>query len=85
MPQHTEQQKCNGNGKNLLESLREKISADYIVEEIKDAEPLTASRLMMFGMNMPANWKHNPINIQLFKHLNLQSCKLKLIIFLQLQ
>jgi DNA polymerase III subunit gamma/tau len=29
----------------LLQSLREKISADYIVEEIKDAEALTLSRL----------------------------------------
>lgn len=32
-------------GKNLLESLREKISSDYIIEEIKDAEALTDSKL----------------------------------------
>lgn len=38
-------QKNTGNSKSLLDSLREKISADYIVEEIKDAEALTLSRL----------------------------------------
>ena len=37
--------KNSNNGKNLLESLRDKISSDYIVEEIKDAEALTLSRL----------------------------------------
>jgi DNA polymerase-3 subunit gamma/tau len=35
----------NGSKKNLLESLREKISSDYVIEEIKDAEALTLSRL----------------------------------------
>ncbi|SFQ23359.1 DNA polymerase III subunit gamma/tau [Parafilimonas terrae] len=35
----------NGNGKNLLEALREKVGADYNVEEVKDAEPLTQERL----------------------------------------
>ena len=35
----------NANGKNLLESLREKVGANYNVEEIKDAEALTAQRL----------------------------------------
>ncbi len=35
----------NTNGKNLLEALREKVGADYNVEEVKDAEPLTQERL----------------------------------------
>lgn len=35
----------NTNGKNLLEALREKVGADYNVEEVKDAEPLTQQRL----------------------------------------
>ncbi len=35
----------NINGKSLLESLREKISSDYNVEEVKDAEGLTLKRL----------------------------------------
>jgi DNA polymerase-3 subunit gamma/tau len=33
------------NGKSLLEVLREKISSDYSIEEIKDAEALTVPRL----------------------------------------
>ncbi|HVX27244.1 MAG TPA: DNA polymerase III subunit gamma/tau [Parafilimonas sp.] len=35
----------NGSKKNLLQSLREKISEEYNIEEVKDAEPLTISRL----------------------------------------
>lgn len=35
----------NTNGKNLLEALREKVGADYNVEEVRDAEPLTHQRL----------------------------------------
>ena len=35
----------NGGKKNLLESLRAKVGAEYEVEEVKDAEALTPSRL----------------------------------------
>lgn len=35
----------NGSKKNLLQSLREKISEEYNIEEVRDAEALTISRL----------------------------------------
>lgn len=35
----------NGSKKNLLESLRDKVGAEYNIEEVKDAEALTISRL----------------------------------------
>ncbi len=44
-PKYISTEKKSGSKKNLLESLREKISLDYNIEEIREAEPLTALRL----------------------------------------
>jgi len=49
----------NGN-KNLLESLREKISSAYTIEEIKDAEALTALRLEKIWSEYAAKLENQP-------------------------
>jgi DNA polymerase-3 subunit gamma/tau len=44
-PKYSSPKNTNGSKKNVLEFLRDKVGAEYNVVEIKDAEPLTISRL----------------------------------------
>lgn len=54
------------NGKNLLDSLRERYGAAYEIKEIKEAEALTLSRLrelwQHYGQKMEAQQKHTASN-----------------------
>ncbi len=64
----------NTNGKNLLESLREKISSDYAIEEIKDAEALTDARLQAVWNNYAVLLETQPnkhSTVQTFKSAKL--------------
>ncbi len=68
--------KSNGSKKNLLESLREKISLNYNIEEIKDAEALTDNRLKEVWSNYTAKLETQPnkhSTIQTFKLAKLQT------------
>ncbi len=65
---------ANGSKKNLLENLREKISSEYNIEEIKDAEALTAIRLHEVWNNYAAMLQNQPnkhSTVQTFKSAQL--------------
>jgi len=64
----------NANGKSLLEVLREKISADYNIEEIKDAEALTLPRLEQVWNDYAAKLELQPnkhSTVQTFRNAKL--------------
>lgn len=63
--------KTNGSKKNLLETLREKISSDYSIEEIKDAEALSDERIKNVW-----NDYADTLETQQNKHSTLQTFKL---------
>ena len=58
----------NTNGKSLLEVLREKISSDYNIEEIKDAEALSLSKLEQAWNEYAAK-----LELQSSKHSTIQT------------
>ena len=68
--------KTFGSKKNLLESLRDKISSDYNIEEIKDAEALTDKRLRQVWNDYTAKLETQPnkhSTIQTFRIAKLQT------------
>jgi DNA polymerase-3 subunit gamma/tau len=69
-PKYPVSKNINGSKKNLLESLREKIGAEYNVEEVKDAEALTISRLKEVWNHYAAKLENQPN-----KHSTVQTFK----------
>ncbi len=68
--------KISGSKKNLLEALREKVSLDYNIEEIKDAEALTDKRLREVWTDYVTKIETQPnkhSTIQTFKLAKLQT------------
>ncbi len=68
--------KLSGGKKNLLESLREKISSDYNIEEIKDAEALSDKRLRQAWNDYTTKLETQPnkhSTVQTFKLAKLQT------------
>ena len=68
--------KSIGGKKNLLEALRQKISSDYNIEELKDAEALSDKRLREVWNNYTAKLETQPnkhSTIQTFKQAKLQT------------
>ena len=68
--------KSNGIKRNLLEALREKISSDYNIEEVKDAEALSDKRLREVWNNYTAKLETQPnkhSTIQTFRIAKLQT------------
>ncbi|MEP6682421.1 MAG: DNA polymerase III subunit gamma/tau [Parafilimonas sp.] len=59
-PKYSAPKNVNGSKKNLLESLREKISSEYNIEEVKDAEALSALRLHEVWDNYAAILENQP-------------------------
>ncbi|MEO8711051.1 MAG: DNA polymerase III subunit gamma/tau [Parafilimonas sp.] len=73
-PKYSIPENKNGSKKNLLESLREKISTEYIIEEVKDAEALSVARLEDVWNEYAATLENQPnkhSTIQTFKSAKL--------------
>jgi len=74
-PKYSVPKNTSSSGKNLLESLRQKISSEYNIEEIKDAIALTDERLKKIWNEYTAKLEAQPNKHSTFQ--TFRSAKLK--------